>query len=170
MNLSRNVYVFTLFAKSGSRNSTHNTWNTHARVIHYMGNWCYMVDRYRCTLVFYRSFYIFTISINSSSSINWLYANNSTLQFLQYHVLISICLDHICSTQHTGYDICVYNWCIQYVCCVSIFSCCKFYIQPSFKVILNPAPSLILLYHTHPSSKIREWRGIFLGNPGFAFS
>ncbi len=33
--------------KSGSRNSTHNKWNIHARVIHYMGNWCCMVDKYR---------------------------------------------------------------------------------------------------------------------------
>ncbi len=35
---------------------------------------------------------------------------------------------------------------------------------------ISLALSLILLYHTHPSSKIREKRGIFWGNPGFAFS
>ncbi len=37
--------------KRGSRNSTHNTWNTHARVIHYMDNWCCMVDRYRVFII-----------------------------------------------------------------------------------------------------------------------
>ncbi len=37
--------------KSGSRNSTHNKWNIHARVIHYMGNRCCMVDKYRAVII-----------------------------------------------------------------------------------------------------------------------
>ncbi len=47
LNLSRIVYVLLCLPKDGSRNLTHNTWNTHARVIHYMCNWCCMVDKYR---------------------------------------------------------------------------------------------------------------------------
>ncbi len=49
--MSRIVYFVILFAKSGSRNSTHNTWNTHAWAIHYKGNWCCMVDRYSIFII-----------------------------------------------------------------------------------------------------------------------
>ncbi len=45
-------FMFLLYLPKGdSRNSTHNKWNIHARVIHYMGNWCCMVDRYRVFII-----------------------------------------------------------------------------------------------------------------------